>query len=183
MKYDAYLASINCYVNKDGSVYSFHKGYNRMVKHNTWHDKDGYLRMRIHGKDYRHNRIVALAFIPNPDNLPVVDHINHKRDDDRIENLRWATVKQNAYNLSPTKLHKAISVRRVDDKKEYERQYNKLRRVKQLNLRKPDKTKTTTRVLSDEEYDLLLPLSPDKRYLIYQTFKDGSFLKNKLSGE
>ena len=36
------------------------------------------------------HRLVAQAFIPNPDNLPEVDHINRKSDDNRVENLRWA---------------------------------------------------------------------------------------------
>lgn len=42
------------------------------------------------------NQIVATTFIPNPDNLPVVDHKNEIRHDDSVENLRWATHKQNA---------------------------------------------------------------------------------------
>ena len=39
--------------------------------------------------------IVALAFIPNNDNKPCIDHINTKRDDNRVENLRWCTIKEN----------------------------------------------------------------------------------------
>lgn len=42
------------------------------------------------------NRIIATTFIPNPNNLPVVDHKNEIRNDDRVENLRWATYKQNS---------------------------------------------------------------------------------------
>lgn len=36
------------------------------------------------------HRIVAEVFIPNPNNLPEVDHINRICDDNRVENLRWA---------------------------------------------------------------------------------------------
>lgn len=39
--------------------------------------------------------IVASAFIPNPDNLPQIDHINSKKFDNRPENLRWCTTQQN----------------------------------------------------------------------------------------
>lgn len=37
------------------------------------------------------SRFVANAFIPNLENKPTVDHINKIRNDDRVENLRWAT--------------------------------------------------------------------------------------------
>ena len=46
-------------------------------------------------RTYKVHRLVAKAFIPNPDNLPQIDHINCIRYDNRPENLRWCTQQQN----------------------------------------------------------------------------------------
>lgn len=48
-------------------------------------------RMSIH-------RVVATAFIPNPDNKPQIDHIDRNRANNSIDNLRWCTLKENMNN-------------------------------------------------------------------------------------
>lgn len=45
-------------------------------------------RVRVH-------RLVAKTFVPNPDNLPCVDHIDCDKTNDRADNLRWCTSLQN----------------------------------------------------------------------------------------
>ena len=61
--------------------------------------KHGYFhtRIKIDGilKDVRVNRLVAEAFIPNPDNLPHVNHKNEDTTDNRVENLEWCTPEYN----------------------------------------------------------------------------------------
>lgn len=51
-------------------------------------------------------KIVAETFIPNPENKPEVDHINTIRNDDRVENLRWVTHKENCNNIITKKHYK-----------------------------------------------------------------------------
>ena len=62
----------------------------------------GYMRISLFkkgegkkGKGFFVHRLLALHFIPNPENKPYIDHINGIRDDNRLENLRWVTHKEN----------------------------------------------------------------------------------------
>lgn len=68
--------------------------------------------MRIH-------RVVAMAFIPNPENKPCVDHINTVRTDNRVCNLRWVTHSENNRNpITMTRFRKKGEYRHSEKTKE-----------------------------------------------------------------
>jgi hypothetical protein len=65
--------------------------------------KDGYVKYNMiddNGKQMGKfgHRIIAIVWIKNSENKPTVDHINNKRDDNRVKNLRWATFKEQSHN-------------------------------------------------------------------------------------
>ena len=64
--------------------------------------KSGYLFVSLYqngvNKIFLLHRLIAQAFIPNPQNKPCIDHINGDRTDNRVENLRWCSYKENMNN-------------------------------------------------------------------------------------
>jgi hypothetical protein len=55
----------------------------------------GYPTVGVNGKKVFVHRLVALAFIPNPENKPYVNHKNGNKKDNRKGNLEWCTVTEN----------------------------------------------------------------------------------------
>lgn len=98
-----------------------------------WKDADGYFKTKTNGKNRFVHRLIAEAFIPNPDNLPEVDHLNRNRADNRVENLRWVTHKENSRN---TEQHDRVEARGGTHKYADEKQF---RKEKSANYRKTNK--------------------------------------------
>ena len=69
----------------------------KLLKHGS--DKDGYLNVKLckegKVKSRSVHRLVAQAFIPNPDNKPEVNHKDEDKTNNKVENLEWVTSKEN----------------------------------------------------------------------------------------
>ncbi len=84
------------HIQPNGDVWAETK--KKCTRVNGWIDNKGYRNFTINSKCAMGHRLVAQKYIPNPDNLEQVDHINRCRHDNRVENLRWVTRQTNCDN-------------------------------------------------------------------------------------
>ena len=121
---------------EDGRVWS--KKSNKFLKPTT--GGIGYKQVMLcnEGKHKRHSihRLIALHYIPNPQNKKCVDHINRIRSDNRLDNLRWATYSENGQNRTinkdNTSGHTNISYMKSRDSWVFEKRINKKRTTKEF---------------------------------------------------
>ena len=77
----------------------FRNTQTKKIRHGST-NKGGYKVIILNGKAYYVHQILAKMFVGNPNNYEVVDHINHIRSDNRVENLRWVSQSNNLKNKS-----------------------------------------------------------------------------------
>lgn len=96
-------------VTKSGEVYSYRSG--KFLKQTV--DSNGYLKVNLckDGAKKTHlvHRLVAEAFIPNPDNLPCINHVSENKLNNRVENLEYCShAYNNAYGTRITRIQRAV---------------------------------------------------------------------------
>lgn len=84
-------------VSTDGRVYSYRK--KRYMKPQV--ERDGYLFVYLADKDknykiHKVHRLVAMTYIPNPENKPQVNHKDECVTNNDVSNLEWVTPKENS---------------------------------------------------------------------------------------
>lgn len=141
----------NIYINESElEIYKiFDNG--RIIKLSKWIDNVGYytVSFRIDGKKiYRRiHRIIAETLLPNPNNLPFVNHIDGNKLNNSIENLEWCTNQYNtqqAYDNNLYKSKKECPVRAINKYNGRIFEFNSIRNcAEQLQLNR----KTITSIL------------------------------------
>ena len=126
----------NLMVREDGMVKNTSvrtgRGSNRIYKDwRTGSNTNGYRQINIPGekkKSYVH-RLVALAFIPNPENKEEVNHKNGRKNDNRVCNLEWNTYSENLQHAYDTGLKVSKKGKEHQSSKHYtEAQYKDIKK-------------------------------------------------------
>ena len=97
-------------INKNGEIKNIKK--NSIIK--PYINNKRYLRICLRKdkqkKQYSIHRLLAIQFIPNPNDYPLVDHIDNNKLNNDLENLRWITSSGNNRNKKPTGSSKYLGV-------------------------------------------------------------------------
>lgn len=99
----------------------------------------GYLHVALYKdgkyKTKRLNRIVAIAFIPNPDNKPEVNHIDGNKFNNRVDNLEWVTDVENKQHSIRTGLYRHYKrpIQQVDESGNVIAEYESLKQAADEN--------------------------------------------------
>lgn len=88
-------------IDENGNIYSYKNNKRKQLK--PWLDSKGnYLMIGLSEDNvvtkYLVHRLVAIAFLPNPNNCSDVDHIDHNMTNNNVNNLRWLTHKENLHH-------------------------------------------------------------------------------------
>ena len=121
--------------------------------------KDGYTCISLCDKDhnkkqYRIHQLVAKAFIPNPNNLPMINHKNEIKNDNRVENLEWCTAQYNtSYGTGPKRI--SDKMKGVPKSKEAIEKRRITMKEKLSNMTKEERQAMIGREITDKQKEIL----------------------------
>lgn len=108
------------------------------------------------GKYWRVHRLVCVSFIPNPNNYPIINHINGIKDDNKLDNLEWCTV---SYNTKD-----AYDKKYIIPKKGAEKKNSKLTDEQVLIIRNTNKTQKEISIIYNISKSLVSLIKNKKRW-------------------
>ena len=99
------------YIEPNGEIYSQDRiAYGRFregQKINPFVHKDGYYRVVLSKngtpKTFLVHRLLALTYIPNPNNYPCINHIDCNKQNNNLNNLEWCTQMYNSQSINTSK--------------------------------------------------------------------------------
>jgi hypothetical protein len=96
-----------------------HNGFMRFRKERILtpikRNRQGYMSVNLYSGKHKFtmcsiHRLVGVAFLPNPDNLPYINHKDENPSNNRVDNLEWCTQKYNTnYGTCPARIARALS--------------------------------------------------------------------------
>ena len=123
-EFDSNIPGFSNYrVDKTGDVYN-----SKGVRLKPERSKNGYLRVSLSNETEKHkhflvHRLVATAFIPNPESKPQINHIDRDKTNNNVENLEWCTPLENLEHSSviqKASVAKFTKIRCIETGKIYE---------------------------------------------------------------
>lgn len=94
-------AQVLSYKKKVGNRWVIDTNSSPLVMKSHRNVSNGRYHIELNGKKHYLHRLVALTFIPNPNNLPEVNHIDEDPSNNKVSNLEWCNRQYNAaYSLS-----------------------------------------------------------------------------------
>ncbi len=101
--------NVEWFVSDKSDVFAVTKKGDKYSKKPTKNKKRGYFYVRTTNGNYSLHRLVAVAFIPNPENKPEVNHKDGYKENNSVSNLEWVTRKENIQHAIRTGLIKQMN--------------------------------------------------------------------------